>query len=573
MPHEKFKLADSKIFKPMSHKVCKIIFWLSEMAVKRCSSSLSRALLFFAAFMLSALPVAAGVSIQTDKGVYNFGDSIVASYSFSRDQDFSGLVKLSLFCTSFDLEFYTLPTNIYAGESQDATVPPLTISPGMLGRCYVAANATSYDKSANESGTSNFFNVTNQFSVSVALDHESYLPRAAVDVSGKVGKSHSLPAGVVMAFLGANYASTVAEDSFSYSIKLPKNIKAGQHALDFIVNDSYGNSGSASAAFKVDAVPTRIVNSLGKQSLKPLEPFGLSVNVYDQADDRLSGEVSVSIADSSGAIVLSSRNGTGSNMSLSFPAQQKQGNYVLTSFAFGLSASSPLVVEEVEEASVMFDNRTVVLKNTGNVGYSRKFNISLSGTRKNYVLVHDVNLAPGQSLSVDLTEAVSEDSYAVAFPTVSSAAPVENVFLEDNRNFLKRASDAFGISRTGRAVSNSGSGSSDAFARLAPLLLVAVVGMISFYFIRGRRRSGSGMADAGFSTGPASPYDSSAPIAGPAAVAVSKPSIPEEDRVRQIIEEKRRQLMERQQQQPKSLRDDPAAQKFVRDIMKEKKFR
>ncbi len=521
-------------------------------------------------FLAASLSASAEISLKADKSVYNFGDSVVASYDFSRDQDFSGLVKLSLFCTNFDLEFYTLPTNVYAGEAQQVSVPPLSISKAMLGKCYVAANATSYDKSANDSATSNFFNVTSLVSVAVDLDSYSYLPGATVEISGRVGKSHSLPAGVVMTFLGADYASNVPDNAFAYSIKLPKDIKTGKHAIGFDVNDSYGNSGSASAEITIEAVPTRIVNGLSKQSVKPGEMFALSVEVYDQADDILPGDVSVSVADSAGSVVLTASNVTGTSMVLAFPAQQKPGSYLLKSSSHGLAASSKLVVEEVEQASVTFDNRTVVLKNTGNVDYAKKFNISLTGTRKNYVLAQNVNLAPGEVFAVDLTKAVMEDTYSVAFPTVTSAPPVESVLIEDNRDFLKKTSDAFGIPRTGRVITDSGTGSGKAQVKFAPLLLLVIVGVTAFYFVRNRGRSSASRSMGGDS---GSHSAQPGPAAGGTPNPAAKTVFSEEDRIRQIIDEKRRQFASRVQEKPKSLRDDPVAQKFVRDMMKEKKFR
>jgi hypothetical protein len=226
-----------------------------------------------AAVLLCAAFVSAELNVKADKEVYNFGDEIGVSYDFLKDQDFSGLVKLSLSCSSFDLDFYTLPTNLFAGQTQEVSVPPLSVASAMLGKCYVAANATSYDKSVNESGTSNFCNVTHSLLVEVEADKGLYFPSDSVGVSGLVGKSHMLPASVVLTFQGTNYVASVVNNSFAYGIKLPKNIKSGQHGLEFFVNDSYGNSGSVSSAFNVEAVPTRAVNTLSSPNIMPLQPF------------------------------------------------------------------------------------------------------------------------------------------------------------------------------------------------------------------------------------------------------------------------------------------------------------
>ncbi len=542
----------------------------TKMKKNRCFSLTSAAACFvlLLGFMLvlGAVSASATLNVRADKEVYNLGDYVAVNYDFSRDQDFSGLLKLSLFCTSFELEFYTLPTNLNAGEKQEVSVPPLSIARDMLGRCYITANATSFDKSVSEDSTSNFFNVTSNVSIALLLGMDSYLPSQSVEVSGTVGKSHELPAGVVLAFLGTKYASAVAGNAFAYSIKLPKNIKSGGHVLEFLVNDSYGNSGFASAGFKVESVPTRMVNTLSNNSVRPGEPFTVSASVYDQADDAMHSVVSITVADSAGTVVLSASNTTDGVTQLLFPIGQKPGRYTLVSKALGLTEASLVLVEEVEEASVRFDNKTVVLRNTGNVNYVKQFNITLSG-KKSYVVVHDVELAPGEVFEVDLTKAVSKGDYTISFPTVGNASQLDGVHLEDERSLIKKTSDFFGI--TGKAVKVTSTGTGNAQAKFV-LLLLAIAGVLAFFFAKGR---GKGKGSSNISgTG----YSGSR---GASEKSVQRPvqqqmADDEESRVKRIIEEKRRQQLERQPLQPKTLdRNSPESKKFLSDIMKDKQFR
>ncbi len=524
---------------------------------------------FFALLVIlsgSAVSVSAELGVKSDKGSYNLGDAISVDYAFSRDQDFSGLVKLSLVCSDFGLEFYTLPTNIFAGQGQQVTVPPLAVSQSMLGRCYVFANATSYDGSINESGTSNFFNVTRSISVSVRTDKEVYLPSERVEVSGEAAKSHFLPASVVMAFLGNNYAVQLANNSFAYSIKLPKKIRSGRHLLEFAVNDSYGNSGSASLEFGVEAVPTSLVNTLSAQSVRPGEEFVVSAVVYDQADDRMQSDVAVSVNDSSGSIVLSASGSTSSGIALAFPQGQEPGAYTLTSSALGLAAYSQLFVEEVENVSVIFDNEIVVLKNTGNVNYARQFNVELSGKRS-YAILNDVDLAPGETFEVDLSHAVSSDNYSIGFPTLANATSAGSVYVNDERSAIKKVFDYFRI--TGRNVQIINTGTGKFQARFAPVLLLVIVAVLAFYLVRNRAKgsASSGRPKAEEGSRESGPYK-------PASQAEARNADAEEEaRIRRIIEEKRRLQMQREPAKETSLRDDPRAKKFVHDMMKDKPFR
>jgi len=521
-----------------------------------------------AAMLIGASLASAELSVTSDKDSYSLGDSISVDYSFSRDQDFSGLVKLSLICSDFSLEFYTLPTSMPAGQGQQVTVPLLAVSQSMLGRCYILANASSYDSSINEVTTSRYFNVTSVIGVSVTADKDIYLPSATVQVSGEAAKSQLLPASVMMTFLDSNYVIPLSNNSFAYSIKLPKDVRSGKHELDFTVNDTYGNSGFASLEFGVEAVPTRLVSSISAQSVRPGEGFTVSSVVYDQAGDRMQSEVAFVMNDSSGDVVLTASGSTSSDVPLAFPEGQAPGVYTLISSALGLTAYNPLVVEEVENVSVTFDNsRMVVLKNIGNVNYARKFNVTLLG-KKSFAIVNDVKLAPGQSFEIDLSNSVPTGDYNIAFPTVPNSTIAENTHVNDERSGIKKVFDFLRV--TSRNVQVIGTGTGKFQMILAPILLLVIVVALVFFFFRNRQKGQVPKLTA-----------AQAQVSAPEAKKEQYKSVshtdvenPEEEaKIRRIIDEKKRIELERTGGKPTNLRDDPSSKKFIKDMMKDKPMR
>ena len=521
-----------------------------------------------AALVLGALSVSASLTVGTDKGVYNLGDQVVSSYELSMDTDFSGLLKLSIICSNYTLDFYTVPANVAAGERLGAVVAPLSISKAMLGKCFVDGAAVAYDRSSNDSGSSSVFNVSSDVAVGVLVPKTSYLPLDTVEISGTVAKSQLLPATVLITFDNETELSSVADNQFSYSISLPKDVKSGMHSLGFFVNDSYGNSGSSSSAFSVVAVPTDIVNVLSSQSVKPEEPFTVSVLMYDQAGDLMDSRVEIAVANSEGTTVLLAANSTGSAIQLSFPAGQVPGIYTLTSTGKGLSSVSRIAVEEVESISVGFDNGVLSFKNTGNVDYVKEVQIALAG-QTSYMIAEYLDLKPGEVYDADLSKEVYGGTYNISFPMLESASAFGNVNIPDRRPLLKKASDAFGM--TGHNVQVTSASKGKVPARLAPFVLLVIVVAVAFYFVRNRKGSRSGSyADSGFSSAGQSDAGSSSP-------SKSTPVQSEEDieqaRIRRILEEKYKQQLARGTPKPGNLRDDPTTKKFVRDMMKDKPFR
>ena len=445
-----------------------------------------RLLLLPVVFLLLSLPVLADVSVSADKPFYNFGDFIQTSYTVSANSDFSGLAKLALSCSNFNLGFHTLLTDLLAGQSQTVDVPALRVVSGMEGKCYVDADVSSFDGGIRYAGSSASFNVTGSLPVSVTFEKDVLKPSEELAVSGVVHKSHSSSASVELSFLGEVYASPVIDNLFAYNIRLPSDIKAGQHVMGFAVNDSYGNSGETSAIFTVEAVPALLSVDVGDGSAKPGDAFEVSVELFDQAGDAMNEAVEFSLLDSSGEVVLYSSNTTPASFGLKLKQSMPPGVYIARASSSALEKNSTLVVEPVESVSVSFDNRTLTFVNTGNVDYSRDLVISLNGTKKSFFLSKELGLKPGQATIIDLYKEAPEDDYEIALPELPDA-PSFDAHLEDERSAVKKASDFVGI--TGRAVQETGMPGIQTI--LSPIILVVVIFLLIFFFSRNRGKPSS----------------------------------------------------------------------------------
>lgn len=499
-------------------------------------------LLPFIFMLILPLPVLAGISVEADKHFYNFGDSIVASYVVSADSDFSGLARLSLVCSNSSMDFYALPTSLFAGESQSVTVPGLAVVQAMAGRCYIEANASSFDKTLAYSFVSSVFNVTGNLPVSVSSGKSLFLPGGEMSVSGSVVKSHASKATVVLSFLGDTYSSPVVNNSFSYRLVLPAGIKSGRHSLGFSVNDLQGNSGSSSLYFEVEAVPTKLLLSLSNRTALPGDVVKASVGLADQGGDAMNRQASISLVDNAGSIILQGSDSTPSVFRLELPPSLPPGTYSVKASSLGLTASSMIFVETVEGISLSFDDRLLTVVNSGNVDYSKELIVTLGGSKKQLVLSQELELKPGQSTVIDLYKEVPEDDYNITFPGVSGA-PSFGSHLKDERSLVRKASDFMGI--TGRVVPQTGTSGIQTIT--TPLILVIIVSLLVFFFSRNRRKPSVDRS-----------YDEEA------------------EALKRCLDEKRQQKQtsgEEEMQLPPGLsRDDESVRKFMENMRKEKQI-
>lgn len=434
-------------------------------------------------FLVTSLPVLADVSVSVDKSLYNFGDQILVSYDVSSDADFSGLAKLSLVCSDFGIEFYTLPTTLYAGQVQSVGVPGLEVASDMKGRCYVLANVSSFSRNVQFEDSSESFNVTGSLPVFVSVPRSVVSPSDELVVSGAVAKSYSSRGAVSLSLLGNSYGGVVVNNSFSYNVRLPSNIKSGRHSLDFLVNDSSGNSGSASASFSVEAVPTKLSVALSNETVLPGSLLGGSVVLLDQAGDVIAAKASISVIDSFGASVLGSSVTMPSDFGFALPSSFKPGSYSVLVSSSGLNSTASFVVPVVESVNVSFDSGALTVVNTGNIDYRRELVVSLNGSSNLVVVSRDFELKPDGSALIDLYAEVPEDSYVISFPGLANSPSFE-AHLLDERSAFRKAGDFFGV--TGNVVSGSRfDGVSGVFSWL---LAVAVAGVLVFVVYRRMRR-------------------------------------------------------------------------------------
>lgn len=438
-------------------------------------------------FLLLSLPVLADITVSTDKQTYNLGDQILVSYTVTTDSDFAGLTELSLFCGDFQLKFYTLPTNLFAGQSQDVGVPGLGVVSIMEGLCSLSADVSSFDNVIDFSATSNSFSITPNLPVSVTLEQDTLSPASELTLAGIVGKSHSSRSTVELSFLDNVYTGPVVNNSFAFKIIMPSDISTGQHTLNFVVNDSFDNSGTASALFSIQAVPTLLTIDVAEGLFKPGETIEVVVNLTDQAGAVMSEEVDFSLHNNEGTVILLTTDITPVTLKLELAQSLPPGTYTARASSAGINATSILVVEPVEELSVSFDNRTLTIVNSGNVDYAKELVINLSGTSRTIILSKDIELEPGQEILVDLYVEVPEDDYQITFPELTDASEFD-AHLEDERSALRKTGDFVGI--TGRLVTDTGMPGIQTI--LSPVILIVVIFLLIFFFSRNRGKGSSG---------------------------------------------------------------------------------
>ncbi|MFA6888906.1 MAG: hypothetical protein WC254_05425, partial [Candidatus Woesearchaeota archaeon] len=281
-------------------------------------------------------------------------------------------------------------------------------------------------KVLDSAGNSQYFESVDSFKISTDLNVRAtttkyqYEPGEEVVVSGEIETSADTSTlDVTITLDTLKYTTTPTGKNFEYRFFVPKNMKSGDYSLTVNVQDNYGNRGSDEFVLTVKQIPTTIENDIPTTKYNPGDILEFEINLYDQSDKTMSGDISVEITDPSGAKLYDGVVNTGQTIELEFGKYSAPGTYKITSqySAKNLEDSDTVTVAEVKQISSELSGEILKIKNVGNVGYSDRVDLILvteeNGEKKYYVIAKDVLLEPGQEYEYDLSYEVPEGTYSI----------------------------------------------------------------------------------------------------------------------------------------------------------------
>ena len=384
---------------------------------------------------------------------YNIGDSLELSYIISSEKRFEGLLRLTLLCRDYTLEYYTLPI-IIDGKEKNISSAPLVLSPHSLGECSVKAALHANDNSIKESAESDEFFVTASFPVIINANVSLIKPGEDILVNFSFGDHKPKSADANMWFAGQSWKKGIKGN---YVLRTEHEIKPGHFSLAVRVNDSFGNLGENYTLIEVLSVPSRLGLQLDKSIVRPYETISFFALLLDQANNSINEAVIFRISSESDEKLFEKIAETGEIAKFSPDSSTPPGEYNLTAISLEFSKTKTITVLSLKQVSVDLDNRTSKFTNTGNVDYDDTVLINATKYGKTFLIKKSAKLKPGEVYYVDLFKELPEGSYDIQFSDANKS--YSSVEIEDERSAAKKVSQ--GISSiTGAVIGTASSASS-----------------------------------------------------------------------------------------------------------------
>ena len=366
--------------------------------------------------LLLFVPTAfAEVAVKTNQNVYNIGNGIGASVSALQGNNFEGLFKLAIECGAYKLDYFLTPISLEANFRAAVNVPDLTSTTSMVGNCILVGNLMS-ENDIIEQGQSNGFGVTDKLSVLPVQSKITSLPADSIQIAGIVNQAFGnnvLKATTSIVLDNSSSTVDAVDGKFNLTIKIPKNIKSGQHSIGISAYDSKGNSGIAEVELHITAIPSYLKIDLSDTSFLPGTKVLLLSTIFDQADDVINDSLSLELASPSNSKVFTKTAQSNEKIDYEFSQYAEPGVYALVATYKNLLAQASLNITRVREVKIMYQNESVFIENIGNVVFDDELTFVLESSAKKYPVTRKVKVEPGKTISFDLSKEVPFGVYDI----------------------------------------------------------------------------------------------------------------------------------------------------------------
>ena len=429
------------------------------------SSKRGMLILLFTVFLSSF--ASAEILFSQPKTLYNLNDRFEIKINLVTQTEVSDFLVAKLVCAEQEIEVYRSPITIIPPENQEARI---SVRLGQFligtinGNCYIKATF------GGEESISQSFEITPEIDLEVNVEGAVFSPNDKVKIVGtaikKNGEKFKGFLEINVPQLNLKLSNSVDNGTFVYEFIVPPQTAAGTYDIEILAyekdtNNAVTNQGTAQEAFSVRQVIKKVSIALDSSSTLPDKELTYSVYVTDQSDSEVNSDIAVTISKADKATFDKKIVKSGQPNKIVLSSDAQPGAWMVEAKVSDLVDSQEFLVEEYKKLSFEFDstNKTLLVKNVGNVQYTGPVEISIGDVRE----IKDIALNLGES-----------KAYRLRAP---------------NGQYSISASDGSDVSEfgmttlTGRAISVSDANSLDSNLWTLLLLVLILVLAVAAVFI------------------------------------------------------------------------------------------
>jgi len=336
----------------------------------------------------------ADISLSSDmKNLYNLNDKIELDVKILPNPTINDLVVLKLVCSEIEIEIYKEYLLIEQELSKKIIVPLVKeFIKDSIGSCSIVS------KIGDEKRTlSSIFTISNKLILNIDESSKEMRPGNVVSLIGTAVRENLKPAsGIIEVEIEGEKTilgnAKLVDSKFAVEIALPDDFSAGSHKIKIRAYeknkfDQITNEGIIESSITVTQVPTNLEIVLDNKEVLPGESLIGTVVLRDQTGEKIGTKAYLAIKNEKGEVIKKIEVNTGEEFSYLIEESEFPNKFRISAYADEIISHIDFKILENKEVSINMVNKTLIIKNIGNVYYNDTVYVSV-GNKKVPVLVN-----------------------------------------------------------------------------------------------------------------------------------------------------------------------------------------
>jgi len=340
-----------------------------------------RLILIFVWLFLISFASSEMIIQQQPDGTYNMGEIVTFPIKITTLTGINDFLNINLICNGQETNVHKEYIALASGEERQviATIPLIkSFTTRNSGTCKLKAIIR------EENILTKDFTILSSITIKILSRQTEFSPIEAITIEGEAVKSKGVS---VQGFIEINLITenngssqtitdTVVNGYFISNFTLPSNIKSGKYLARIRVyekdsKEEITNEGEAEHYFTISQIPTSLEIVFENSEIQPGEIARIKPLLRDQAGDKIASIANIIIKNKKGEILLQKEQTI--EEFLDFPTEKEQPPEEFLVFADSnlLNSEESFFVKENSEVDITLINKTLSIKNIGNVFYNK----------------------------------------------------------------------------------------------------------------------------------------------------------------------------------------------------------
>ena len=344
--------------------------------------------------------VSADIIIQGQpKELYNLGDTIEIPLKIVALENIKNTFSMNILCNGVETEVYKADIKLSLGQEQSLNLI-IILDKSRIGK---TAGICKIKASLKDS-----YVLTNEFKISDLIVIElknpklEFTPGENIIIEGEAKKENGELVNGFVELSMTNQGKTIEKidtvnNGFFYlNLSLEKNAKAGEYLVLVKVyeKDSNGdttNNGFTDYNIKVKQIPTSIEIIFENPEVNPGDNLKVKAILHDQTGEKIDSNVIITIKNDKNKIFEQVDKSTDEFLEFPIKYNEPPADWKIFAVSNKLSSESTFKINEKQDIKIELINRTLIVKNTGNVPYKKTLLIKIGDKSMNIDINLDIN--------------------------------------------------------------------------------------------------------------------------------------------------------------------------------------